>query len=145
MLCLRSFELSCSNIVQTPQLLQCHNFTDTSFHCIFCDLKSQKFLRMCELWYNKSSLKTNNSHECPSYQSIFSTEIGYLSNQMFSIQTENTVIRPYCKYIGSFAQVESCPEVIKLFMPPPFEECGRALSVAHVRAGVRASIRSSII
>ena len=30
-----------------------------------------------------------------------------------------------------------------LFMPPPFEECGRALSVAHVRASVRASIRPS--
>ena len=25
-------------------------------------------------------------------------------------------------------------------MPPPFEECGRALSVAHVRASVRPSV-----
>ena len=30
-----------------------------------------------------------------------------------------------------------------LFMPPPFVECGRALSVAHVRACVRACIRAS--
>ena len=28
----------------------------------------------------------------------------------------------------------------KFFMPPPFEECGRALSVAHVRASVRPSV-----
>ena len=29
-------------------------------------------------------------------------------------------------------------------MPPPFEECGRALSVAHVRLSVRASVRVSV-
>ena len=30
-----------------------------------------------------------------------------------------------------------------IFMPPPFKECGRALSVAHVRPSVRASVRAS--
>ena len=29
-------------------------------------------------------------------------------------------------------------------MPPPFKECGRALSVAHVRACVRVSVRVSV-
>ena len=32
---------------------------------------------------------------------------------------------------------------IRIFMPPPFLECGRALSVAHVRPCVRASVRAS--
>ena len=34
-------------------------------------------------------------------------------------------------------------EILKniIFMPPPFEECGRALSVAHVRPSVRACVR----
>ena len=31
-----------------------------------------------------------------------------------------------------------------IFMPPPFEECGRALSVAHVRACVRPCVRPSL-
>ena len=31
-----------------------------------------------------------------------------------------------------------------IFMPPPFEECGRALSVAHVLPSVRASIHASL-
>ena len=31
-----------------------------------------------------------------------------------------------------------------LFMPPPFEECGRALSVAHVRPSVRPSVRPCV-
>ena len=30
------------------------------------------------------------------------------------------------------------------FMPPPFEECGRALSVAHVRPCVRACVRPCV-
>ena len=31
----------------------------------------------------------------------------------------------------------------KGFMPPPFKECGRAFSVAHVRSSVRASVLAS--
>ena len=33
---------------------------------------------------------------------------------------------------------------IKFFMPPLFVECGRALSVAHVRLSVRACVRASV-
>ena len=40
--------------------------------------------------------------------------------------------------LGSYClQLELC----LLFMPPLLVECGRALSVAHVRASVRPSVR----
>ena len=32
----------------------------------------------------------------------------------------------------------------KFFIPPPFKECGRALSIAHVRASVSASVHASV-
>ena len=35
------------------------------------------------------------------------------------------------------------PTIIGIFMPPLFVECGRALSVAHVRPSVRACVRAS--
>ena len=57
--------------------------------------------------------------------------------------TSELLVFPCAKRMFSYDMAEI------IVMPPPFEECGRALSVAHVRPSVRASVcpsvRSSII
>ena len=55
---------------------------------------------------------------------------------------ETVPIRQYssCKHV----RVMYTPLHPTFIMPLPFVECGRALSVAHVRPSVRASVRPSV-
>ena len=51
----------------------------------------------------------------------------------------------FCGNVQSMETVRNCTDfIICVFMPPLFVECGRALSVAHVRPSVRPCMRPSV-
>ena len=53
-----------------------------------------------------------------------------------------TCLRSNVRFVLLIKQTHKTNKVCtEIFMPPPFEECGRALSVAHARACVFASVR----
>ena len=67
--------------------------------------------------------------------------VSVMFHLMFVHYTFSSVLGNSCPLGWPYVLVVFCLFVI---MPPPFEECGRALSVAHVRPCVRPSVRPCV-